>query len=93
MGSNFLDMGKQETIEVRGRIEEVLPGAKFRVILENELEVIAHLSGKMRVHNIRLGVGDEIKVELSPYDLTKGRITFRFWANFKHFSYVSTSAV
>ena len=78
MGSNFLDMGKQETIEVRGRIEEVLPGAKFRVILENELEVIAHLSGKMRVHNIRLGVGDEIKVELSPYDLTKGRITFRF---------------
>lgn len=72
-------MGKQETIEVRGRIEEVLPGAKFRVILENELEVIAHLSGKMRVHNIRLGVGDEIKVELSPYDLTKGRITFRFW--------------
>ena len=81
MGSNFLDMGKQETIEVRGRIEEVLPGAKFRVILENELEVIAHLSGKMRVHNIRLGVGDEIKVELSPYDLTKGRITFRFWAN------------
>lgn len=78
MGSNFLDMGKQDTLEVRGRIDEVLPGAKFRVILENELEVIAHLSGKMRVHNIRLGVGDEIKVELSPYDLTKGRITFRF---------------
>lgn len=71
-------MGKQDTLEVRGRIDEVLPGAKFRVILENELEVIAHLSGKMRVHNIRLGVGDEIKVELSPYDLTKGRITFRF---------------
>ncbi len=71
-------MPKTDAIEVRGRIEEVLPGAKFRVILENAHEVIAHLSGKMRVNNIRLGVGDEVKVELTPYDLTKGRITFRF---------------
>ena len=78
MGSNFLDMTKTDVLEVRGRIDEVLPGAKFRVILENNLEVIAHLSGKMRVNNIRLGVGDEVKVELTPYDLTKGRITFRF---------------
>ncbi len=71
-------MTKTDVLEVRGRIDEVLPGAKFRVILENNLEVIAHLSGKMRVNNIRLGVGDEVKVELTPYDLTKGRITFRF---------------
>lgn len=71
-------MPKTDVLEVRGRIDEVLPGAKFRVILENNLEVIAHLSGKMRVNNIRLGVGDEVKVELTPYDLTKGRITFRF---------------
>lgn len=71
-------MPKTDVLEVRGRIDEVLPGAKFRVILENSHEVIAHLSGKMRVNNIRLGVGDEVKVELTPYDLTKGRITFRF---------------
>lgn len=71
-------MAKTDTLEVRGRIDEVLPGAKFRVVLENGHEVIAHLSGKMRVYNIRLGVGDEVKVEMTPYDLTKGRITFRF---------------
>lgn len=72
-------MSKTDSIiEMRGRIDEVLPGAKFRVILENDHEVIAHLSGKMRVNNIRLGVGDEVKVEMTPYDLTKGRITYRF---------------
>lgn len=71
-------MPKDSVLEVRGKIDEVLPGAKFRVILENDLEVIAHLSGKMRVHNIRLSIGDEVKVELSPYDLTKGRVTYRF---------------
>lgn len=71
-------MSKTDQLEVRGRIDEVLPGAKFRVILENGHEVIAHLSGKMRVNNIRLGVGDEVKVEMTPYDLTKGRITYRF---------------
>lgn len=69
---------KDNVIEVRGKIDEVLPGAKFRVILENELTVIAHLAGKLRVHNIRLSIGDEVKVELSPYDLTKGRVTYRF---------------
>lgn len=69
---------KTDAIEVRGIVEELLPGAKFRVILENEHEVIAHPSGKMRVHNIRLNVGDDVRVELSPYDLTKGRITYRF---------------
>ncbi len=71
-------MPKDSVLEVRGKIDEVLPGAKFRVILENELVVIAHLAGKLRVHNIRLSIGDEVKVELSPYDLTKGRVTYRF---------------
>lgn len=71
-------MPKDSLLEVRGKIDEVLPGAKFRVILDNELVVIAHLAGKLRVHNIRLSIGDEVKVELSPYDLTKGRVTYRF---------------
>ncbi|MFZ2978060.1 MAG: translation initiation factor IF-1 [Candidatus Magasanikiibacteriota bacterium] len=65
-------------MEVRGTVEELLPGATFRVKLENGHEVLAHLSGKMRMNHIRLGVGDEVKVEMTPYDLTKGRITFRF---------------
>lgn len=73
-----LHMGKQnDFLEVRGTVDELLPGAKFRVKLENDHEVIAHLSGKMRVHNIRLNVGDEVKVEITPYDLSKGRITYR----------------
>ena len=63
---------------MRGSIEELLPGAMFRVKLENGHEIIAHLSGKMRMNHIRLGVGDEVKVEMTPYDLTKGRITYRF---------------
>lgn len=67
----------QDVLEVRGTIEELLPGGKFRVVLENDHEVIAHLSGKMRMHRIRLGIGDEVKVEMTPYDLTKGRITYR----------------
>ncbi len=72
-------MGKnKDVIEVRGRIEELLPGAKFRVILENDHEVTAHPAGKMRMYNIRMSVGDEVKVEMTPYDLTKGRITYRF---------------
>lgn len=69
---------KKDVIETRGIIEELLPGAKFRVRLENEHEVIAHLSGKMRMNRIRLGVGDEVKMEITPYDLTKGRIVYRF---------------
>jgi len=67
-----------DVVEIRGTIEELLPGATFRVKLENDHEIIAHLSGKMRMYRIRLGVGDEVKVELTPYDLSKGRITFRF---------------
>ncbi len=70
-------MSKQDVIVVQGKIEEVLPGGMFRVILENEHEIIAHLAGKMRMNKIRLGVGDKIKAELTPYDLTKGRITYR----------------
>lgn len=69
---------KSEVVEMKGVIEELLPGAKFRVQFENGHEVMAHLSGKMRMYSIRLGVGDEVKVELTPYDLTKGRITYRF---------------
>lgn len=67
-----------DSIVVKGTVEELLPAATFRVQLENEHEVIAHLSGKMRMNHIRLSVGDEVKVEISPYDLSKGRITYRF---------------
>jgi len=69
---------KDDVIVVKGTIDELLPGATFRIKLENDLEIIAHLSGKMRMNRIKLGVGDEVKVELTPYDLTKGRITYRF---------------
>lgn len=68
---------KENVLEVRGKVDEVLPGAKFRVILKNDHVVIAHLAGKLRINNIRLGVGDEVMIELTPYDLTKGRITYR----------------
>ncbi|MEK7623453.1 MAG: translation initiation factor IF-1 [Patescibacteria group bacterium] len=71
-------MSNSDVLETRGRVEELLPGAKFRVILESGHAIIAHLSGKMRMNHIRLSVGDEVKVEMTPYDLTKGRITFRF---------------
>ncbi len=70
-------MAKENLIEVKGEIEELLPGGKFRVRLENGHEVTAHLSGKLRKNRIRIGIGDEVKVEMTPYDLTKGRITFR----------------
>lgn len=69
---------KQDVLEVRGAVEEALPGATFRVKLDNGHEIIAHLSGKMRMNHIRLNIGDEVRVEMTPYDLTKGRITLRF---------------
>ncbi len=69
---------KADIVEVRGVVEELLPGATFRVKLENDHTVLAHLSGKMRMNHIRLNIGDEVKVELTPYDLSKGRISFRF---------------
>jgi len=71
-------MPKNDVVEMRGVIEELLPAGTFRVKLENGHELIAHLSGKMRMNHIRLGVGDEVRVELTPYDLTKGRINYRF---------------
>ena len=70
-------MAKEEAIEVEGVVKEALPNTRFRVQLQNNLVVIAHLSGKMRKHYIRIVPGDMVKVELSPYDLTKGRIIFR----------------
>lgn len=65
-------------IEIEGTVNETLPNAMFKVQLENGYEVLAHISGKMRVNYIRILPGDRVKVEMSPYDLTKGRITYRF---------------
>lgn len=70
-------MAKENTIKVDGVIKEALPNATFRVELENGHEIIAHVSGKMRMHYIKMVPGDKVKVEISPYDLTKGRITYR----------------
>lgn len=67
-----------DTIEVEGVVEELLPGAKFYVKLENEHRILAHLAGKLRMNHIRISAGDKVRVQLTPYDLTKGRITFRF---------------
>ena len=70
-------MAKEEAIEVEGIVKEALPNPTFRVELQNGHVIMAHLSGKMRKHYIRIVPGDSVKVELSPYDLDKGRITFR----------------
>ena len=70
-------MPKEEAIQVEGTIIEPLPNAMFRVELENGHKVLAHISGKMRMHFIKILPGDKVTVELSPYDLTRGRITFR----------------
>jgi translation initiation factor IF-1 len=70
-------MPKEESIEVEGRVIEPLPNAMFRVELENGHRVLAHISGKMRMHFIKILPGDKVTVELSPYDLTRGRITYR----------------
>ena len=70
-------MPKEDSIEVEGKVVELLPNAMFRVELENGHMVLAHISGKMRMNYIRILAGDKVKVELSPYDLTRGRITFR----------------
>lgn len=67
----------KEFIVLKGTIEENLPGATFRVKLENGQSILCHLSGKMRMYRIRLTPGDEVQVEMTPYDLTKGRITYR----------------
>ncbi|MBP9853507.1 MAG: translation initiation factor IF-1 [Candidatus Omnitrophica bacterium] len=70
-------MAKEDLIEVEGTIKEALPNAKFRVELENGHLVEAHISGKIRMHFIRILPGDKVKLELSPYDLSRGRITYR----------------
>ena len=70
-------MAKDDIIEMRGKVIELLPNATFRVELENGHIVTAHISGKMRKNYIRILTGDQVKVELTPYDLSKGRITFR----------------
>jgi len=71
-------LAKKEAIEVEGTVLEALPNATFEVELANGHKVLAHISGKMRVHYIRILPGDRVLVELSPYDLTRGRVTYRF---------------
>jgi len=71
-------MAKEKSIEVDGTISDTLPNAMFRVDLENGHEVLAHVSGKMRMHYIKILPGDKVKLELSPYDLSRGRITYRY---------------
>ena len=71
-------MAKEELIEMNGVVEEVLPDSRFRVTLENGHELVAYTAGKMRKHHIRILAGDKVTLEMSPYDLNKGRITFRF---------------
>ena len=68
----------KEFIEVNGEVSELLPAATFKVKLENGHEILAHLSGKMRMFKIRILPGDKVKIQMTPYDLTKGRITFRY---------------
>ncbi len=70
-------LAKEELMEFTGVVEEVLPNAMFRVKLENDHEIIAHSAGKMKKHRIRVLAGDKVVVEMTPYDLTKGRIIFR----------------
>ena len=70
-------MAKEEKIEVEGTILEALPNAMFRVEMDGGHKILAHISGKMRMHYIKILPGDKVKVELSPYDLTRGRITYR----------------
>lgn len=70
-------MAKEDTIEVEGVVMKVLPATMYRVKLENGHELLAHISGKMRKHFIKITTGDHVTVQLSPYDLTKGRITYR----------------
>jgi len=68
---------KEDAIEVEGTVTQALPNARFRVELESGHEVLAHISGKMRIHFITIKPGDKVKIELSPYDLTRGRIVYR----------------
>jgi translation initiation factor IF-1 len=71
-------MAREDAIEVEGEVIDTLPNAQFKVELENGHQVLAHISGKMRMHYIEILPGDKVKVELSPYDLTRGRIVYRY---------------
>jgi translation initiation factor IF-1 len=71
-------VAKDNVIEIEGKVKETLPNAMFKVELENGHEILAHVSGKIRMHYIRILPGDKVTVEMSPYDLSKGRITYRF---------------
>jgi translation initiation factor IF-1 len=70
-------MAKEDVLNIEGKVTEVLPNATYRVMIENGSIILAYISGKMRQHNIKVLLGDEVKMEMSPYDLTKGRIVFR----------------
>ncbi|MDP2708460.1 MAG: translation initiation factor IF-1 [bacterium] len=70
-------MSSKDFIEMQGEVLELMPAASFKVALENGHEILAHLSGKMRMNKIRILPGDKVKIQISPYDLTKGRITYR----------------
>jgi translation initiation factor IF-1 len=70
-------MAKEDLIEMRGRVQEVLPDSRYRVTLDNGHQMVAYTAGRMRKHHIRILAGDNVSLELSPYDLSKGRITFR----------------
>ncbi len=78
VGSSTLPKPKEDAIVLEGTVTEPLPNAMFRVELENGHKVLAHISGKMRMHYIRILPGDRVQVELTPYDLTRGRITYRY---------------
>ncbi len=71
-------MANKDVIEIDGTVQELLPAGTFRIRLESGQGVVAHLAGKMRLNKIRLSIGDKVKVAMTPYDLTKGRITFRY---------------
>jgi len=70
-------VAKEDVIELTGFVEEVLPGAMFRIRLDNSALILGHISGRIRQHKIQILLGDKVRVEMSPYDLTKGRITYR----------------
>lgn len=71
-------MSKQDVMKMKGQVIEVLPNALFRVKLENDFTIIGHISGKMRKNNINVLLGDRVEIEMTPYDMTKGRISFRY---------------
>lgn len=77
MGEENKVINSKDFIEIEGEVLELMPAGTFKVLLENGHEILAHLSGKMRMHKIRLLPGDKVKVQISPYDLSKGRVTYR----------------